>query len=1508
MSAFKQSILCSFLFLFGLSACGEDVSSSDNDAAVNSFATEARTSVLAVGDLDCPGGGILVETGIDENGNGILDDNEVDSAEKVCNGSAGSDGADGTNGTNGVNGSAGADGQDGVDGTNGANGTNGVDGTNGTNGVNGSNGLPALVNQSAEPAGANCTSGGVRLDVGTDLNNNNLLDALEIESTEFICNNATGSDDGSIDTKAPGIVSAISISNTEVLLQFSKPMQDGVENPSNYSIATLENETSLPVWDAVFANADKSSVILSTFSQTSVDYQLKTANIRDLDGNIIAEPTLNPFALIGPSSTTFVGTDPNSITVADSDGDTLPDHSELIGWNVSITYGNGSTESWHVSSDPGDPTAAQNAATNVAARDTDGDGVTDNEEKHGSMDPRNPDTDGDTLSDDDEWNKVFSDATHQDSDGDGIQDGFEYYTFRTSPILADTDGDQLNDFEEVIAGNRNPLIADVPVPRISVDDIGLFLDTILTITDSEGEQRQIEQSTEASLTRGQNSASSTIDTSSSEHEVTAGFKLSKTVKTETEVTAGVTLTSVSGKASAEVSGEITGGYKYTDGSVFTAEKSSARSAEDSYSDTFTSGEVLNTDTSTQRELVGGKITASVSIDNASNIPFNIRNLEISVRKINPRDRNKFIAVASLLPATPLQTDGVNIGVIGDVARGPFIFTTESDAVYAQQVDELLKSPETLLIDLINYDLVDEDGRNFSWSSQDVLDRTASITFDLGDGRVERYRIATASAHNPANGQPLGITMEYAMSVIGLDRYATIRDGGNGEVETLAVGDDVQSLAPNGNDVTIGDSTEPTTIVIYAGDNGVIDSLPGGDDYLQQSGYATVQSERVDTIRDGGDGLFESIALGDDVLVRPTYPDGSPYPIVNTMIIPGSNNILDSIPANDGDSDDIVVIDSAPHSVLSRYRDVEIDPVTKSFWALIQSTSVQPIDFDKRILRAGDSYDFIYVQDNDFDGLWARQEVVLGSSDERVNTDSCEHFEDDTPCDTLTDREEAIEGWFVDLDNGEGYFTYSNPRAGDSDFDGLYDHAEKACKLDPKSPDSDQDGLSDFEEITGHFKNINFVNSDPGPHIRAPYNTDGGVQLVSHQGNDACDMETGINGYYTNPANRDTDGDGVEDRIELQLGLDPNDRSDGADYLDTDGDGISDGEELRGYLISTQNSNGSFSQRTVTSNPALIDTDGDGLSDLLEARLSSDPTISDTDDDGISDFNEYSTEQQCIHPGNLSKSCTNWTGYISYLNECNAAPILQNCGDAFTGLGTDLNAVDTDGDSLADRSEIFGADIPVNGIIKTVKSDPTKSNSDNDGWNDLIEREKGTDPMKGDTDDDGLPDHIEETHCGNVTRSPECRSPSQEDSIISVNFSKISAGRFPVDGFCELGFYNYKLYVAETFYNDPGDFTLVDFGSAVTQEGDTSSFFIIDNPNKTVDMVVSSGANQGFLTQAKIQFWDGGSTEVVGTSGVEVVPNNIGTTFNGASISQSVGGACDDTSITFSLSWNYKRID
>lgn len=200
----------------GLVACGGASSgSSDSQNIVGTnTSVAAKTSTIQSGDPDCVNGGVLVETGIDENSNGVLDASEVDASEKVCNGAPGTIGISGSNGTDGFNAlvnivkegagrncvSGGRRIDSGLD----VDGNGSLDakeivstdyvcnGVSGSNGLDGNNGLNALINMNPEPVGVNCPNGGLRIDVGIDSNGNSSLDAAEITQTGFACGGADG--------------------------------------------------------------------------------------------------------------------------------------------------------------------------------------------------------------------------------------------------------------------------------------------------------------------------------------------------------------------------------------------------------------------------------------------------------------------------------------------------------------------------------------------------------------------------------------------------------------------------------------------------------------------------------------------------------------------------------------------------------------------------------------------------------------------------------------------------------------------------------------------------------------------------------------------------------------------------------------------------------------------------------------------------------------------------------------------------------------------------------------------------------------------------------------------------------------------------------------------------------------------------------------------------------------------------------------------------------------------
>ncbi len=256
--------------------------------------------------------------------------------------------------------------------------------------------------------------------------------------------------------------------------------------------------------------------------------------------------------------------------------------------------------------------------------------------------------------------------------------------------------------------------------------------------------------------------------------------------------------------------------------------------------------------------------------------------------------------------------------------------------------------------------------------------------------------------------------------------------------------------------------------------------------------------------------------------------------------------------------------------------------------------------------------------------------------------------------TDMDGEVRISGTAVDMGADE---------AVDTDDDGLTDYLETLYGIsETGKADSDNNGIGDGEE---------------------DYDGDG---LTNRE-----ELDLGLN-----PANTDTDGDGTPDgaedddndglttRQELDNGTDPDD-------TDTDDDGTTDNlEDNDGDGLTAQEE---FDNGT---DPNDDDTDDDGLTDKEELDNGTDPNDTDSDDDGLTDKEEIDN-------------------------------------------GTSPTDADSDGDGITDGQE----DDDNDGLTTREELDngtqPNDEDSDDDGLTDKEELDNNTDPNNADTDNDGTPD-------------------------------------------------------------------------------------------------------------------------------------------------------------------------
>ncbi len=1057
----------------------------------------------------------------------------------------------------------------------------------------------------------------------------------------------------------PRVVGAISTGNRSVVVTFSKPMGDSAEVAEHYAIRHEGQNTggALVVTGAEFHTPGiRTAVRLTTLPQADVLYRLTVVNVQDLQGNQLAPQEL----LVDPTTTTFRGSPPpcplcsngapgldgagacNSdsdcdddppcgaaeadcegtcadiCSLPDTDGDGIPDAVEQAGWIIMIVDAAGQKTFVHVTSNP-------------RAADTDGDGVSDLDERIYGCNPRLPDTDADGLTDYEELNLWYCDPWNQDSDGDGLVDGLEVQLFATSPILADTDGDQMSDAEELLERNRNPLIADLPLPQITVSEFVLALNVTSSFTDSEGVTQSKSTTNSATFTQSQ----------------TATLGTSETNTTEAENTFGQKIGAEGGTAGFKISGEVSFGQKQARGFSSTVNKESAETSQQEYQESVTEALEFSESRSVTRNIDSAIVQATVNISNNSDIAFSITNIELSMLQQDRIAGLSFRPIATLRPTSasdPLGQPIYNIAPL-EQNRGPIIF--ENTSIFPNRADDLMREPVGLLFNVVNYDVLDELGRNLVFTTQEVIDKTVSITLDFGDGRVELYRVATANVFD-GDGRPTGITMERALEIIGLthddvdstdlNTYATQPDtrplegGGDVTVEALVRVRDVAN-SPDGKlfwtAVTSNTSLDPNSdfrsIQLHARDTYLIMFTSDEDEdglFLREEYLYGSDDTLVDTDGDGLDD-FEEVRVGWLVAKVP----GLPYRVFPSPARPDSD--LDGLE----DAEEKIAGTDPNRS------DTDLDGLSDAFE--LQDTYTIAL-FDPKAGPATPPKILTVAPFSD----WA---ITAGS---------------DGVCDTTTvaGDDELV------TQNGTGskLCVGSGPNGViDTDPEGD-DEVVATPKIDPGP-----DGICQTTTAAGDDV-VEFSNASNPPvkstigKVCISAGFDGLLNTLPAADSDDFVRVAHKGLFGTDPLKADTDNDGITDGRELFLGINPNSR-DAGKVIDTDGDGLFDDEE-----------------ELCGSNKNLPDTDRDGIPDVIECLLGFNPTSLDSDGDTLLDYLEFDSTNPLVNTAPMFDPVLLSTA----MTRCSDAP---NCVYATppSSLLTRTNPklADTDGDGRNDNIEI-----------------------------------------------------------------------------------------------------------------------------------------------------------------------------------------------------------------------------
>jgi hypothetical protein len=283
---------------------------------------------------------------------------------------------------------------------------------------------------------------------------------------------------------------------------------------------------------------------------------------------------------------------------------------------------------------------------------------------------------------------------------------------------------------------------------------------------------------------------------------------------------------------------------------------------------------------------------------------------------------------------------------------------------------------------------------------------------------------------------------------------------------------------------------------------------------------------------------------------------------------------------------------------------------------------------------------------------------------------------------------------------------------------------------------------------------------------------------------------GIGVTESDPMSKDTDKDGISDKLEINgwtMKTNPSD-------IDTDNDGLTDADEDRNgdfNIDIAENLDGQGCQEALLdsagerrdTDPTLADTDGDTLSDKIELdgddygyenflRLIGDPAVwseggiahmsnplaKDSDGDGLDDNEEYNGNYILYSGSNPclpdSDGDTIEDGSPSELAGCrlnpsptcvggdDAAPGVDSDSDGLTDLceailGTRPDMKDTDLDGVEDGEEDANQDCIYSPSEN--ESNPLVADTDGDGLTDGYEKRLGTIPTNIDSDGDCIPD-------------------------------------------------------------------------------------------------------------------------------------------------------------------------
>ncbi|HHO49575.1 MAG TPA: hypothetical protein ENK18_01600, partial [Deltaproteobacteria bacterium] len=585
----------------------------------------------------------------------------------------------------------------------------------------------------------------------------------------------------------------------------------------------------------------------------------------------------------------------------------------------------------------------------------------------------------------------------------------------------------------------------------------------------------------------------------------------------------------------------------------------------------------------------------------------------------------------------------------------------------------------------------------------------------------------------------------------IDCYEDLDDDGHGAVPPVLVsfpGD----CGPEPGMASQADDCDDDDAAVYPGAydlcgdgidsdcNGLLDDDGDGLSWIEEAALGT-----DDCVPDfDGDGALDGaeVIAGTDPLEPDSdgdgLLDGDEYGGLDPIDSDG-DGLIDALD-DDDDDDTALTIDELPYGAgdadgdgVPNHLDDDDDDDTlpTRFEDADASGSVLDDDTD------GDGLGNWLDDDDDGDGVLTSSEVPYGA----------DHLSADSDGDGIADLIEWG-GGAAPRDSELCPPTWTSPCPdgtydvvdSDDDNDGIPSEVEGTDDLDLDTvpnyldPDSDGDGTFDLDEwVTDWMED---TDSDGVPNWLDDDDADGETGDPDRDSLSTGDeLAICVEDLCALPNSPDSDGDGVDDGLEVP---------DPASPADTDGDGLPD-------VLDDDDDGDGFDTRTETGLACAVDglpsyTIGYNALGLLWTCPDGEPIVPsyrDTDGDGLPDYRDPDDDGNGIPTADEPLDDVDGDGIVDpYDTHDRDGPVGDADGDGIlnqeeAALGTDPYDPDSDGDGLIDPDELSW----LGGVWIT-------QDSDGDGLHDAIDADDDGDSIPTaeegplDTDGDGVPDYLD----------------------------------------------------------------------------------------------------------------------------------------------------------------------